>query len=141
MNLILPVGGGELWQGGEKDLLSFHPAFDVVVLMAIECQHDLKRPGVIKAGIDDKFPLTPSEKKHIETVAHKVSDAMVKALTQGKLVLSTCYAGWNRSGLVSGLTLVKCGLSPRKAIKTIRDARDGALGNPDFVRIIMESGI
>jgi hypothetical protein len=53
---------------------------------------------------------------------------------QGKRVLVRCQAGWNRSGLIMALILIKDGLKPQEAIDLIRNKRsDRALCNRSFV--------
>ena len=51
----------------------------------------------------------------------------------GKRVLIRCQAGWNRSGLVMALTLIKAGAQPQEAIDLIRKKRvPEALSNRHF---------
>jgi protein-tyrosine phosphatase len=53
---------------------------------------------------------------------------------RGKKVLVRCQAGWNRSGLVTALVLIREGYSAAEAIRLIRSKRNpAALCNPDFV--------
>lgn len=57
----------------------------------------------------------------------------------GKKVLSRCQQGWNRSGLVVALILIRAGYSAEDAISLIRERRGrDALCNPDFVDFIYE---
>ena len=52
----------------------------------------------------------------------------------GKKVLIRCQAGWNRSGLIMALVLIKEGYSAQEAIDLIRKQRSpNALCNPRFV--------
>lgn len=74
--------------------------------------------------------------------AYKVRERLDK----GEVVLVTCYAGLNRSGLISALALmvptVRCRLTPgnltsRKAIQLVRRARGAkALSNKYFVAFL-----
>ncbi len=58
---------------------------------------------------------------------------------QGKKVAARCQAGWNRSGLIIALVLLKEGYSADEAISLIRDRRSpNALCNPHFVKFIQE---
>jgi hypothetical protein len=53
---------------------------------------------------------------------------------QGKKVLIRCQAGWNRSGLITALVLMREGMPAQKAINLIREKRSAwALCNKDFV--------
>lgn len=63
------------------------------------------------------------------------------AWKRGKRVLIRCQAGWNRSGLVTALVLLKEGYSPRKAIRMLRERRSPwALCNATFERWIIDEG-
>jgi hypothetical protein len=60
---------------------------------------------------------------------------------QGKRVLVRCQAGWNRSGLIMALILIKDGLKPQEAIDLIRNKRsDRALCNSSFVNWLLNRG-
>ena len=57
----------------------------------------------------------------------------------GKRVAAKCQAGWNRSGLIAALVLLKEGYSAEDAISFIRSKRSPhALSNPHFVKFIYE---
>lgn len=59
----------------------------------------------------------------------------------GGVVLSHCQMGWNRSGLVSGLTMLELGIKG-DIVKTIQEARGpGALSNrafADYLKLLQE---
>lgn len=58
---------------------------------------------------------------------------------KGKKVLIRCQAGWNRSGLITALVLLREGWSAEEAIKTIRDNRSKyALKNQVFANWLMK---
>lgn len=60
---------------------------------------------------------------------------------QGKRVLVRCQAGWNRSGLIMALILIKDGLKPQEAIDLIRNKRsERALCNSSFVNWLLTRG-
>lgn len=109
--------------------------FDVLVLVAKEYQPaDRYFPGVqiVRAPIDDSR-LTLEEYTEVAKAAQTVAQALVR----DKKVLTTCWMGWNRSGLVNALALVNLGVSPDKSIRLVRSARGPhALGNQSFVRAI-----
>jgi len=51
----------------------------------------------------------------------------------GRKTLVRCQAGWNRSGLLTALILIRDGYSPEEAIRLIRKKRSGkALSNEIF---------
>ncbi len=57
----------------------------------------------------------------------------------GKKVLIRCQAGWNRSGLITALVLIREGLEPQKAINLIREKRSPhALCNKTFVEFLLK---
>ena len=59
---------------------------------------------------------------------------------EGKRVLIRCQAGWNRSGLVTALVLIRDGYSPEEAIDLIRANRcSHALSNSIFERWLLEA--
>ena len=54
-----------------------------------------------------------------------------------KVVAARCQMGWNRSGLIIALVLLKEGYSADEAISLIRERRSpNALCNPHFVRFV-----
>ena len=58
---------------------------------------------------------------------------------RNKVVAARCQAGWNRSGLIIALVLLKEGYSAEEAISLIREQRSpNALCNPHFVKFIEE---
>lgn len=130
--------GGSLWQGGNLDVKNNHNLFHVVVLMAEEYQPTLpRRVATVYAGIDDTETMHPELLKKTCKIADMTSDIIADAVSTGKNVLSSCWMGWNRSGLVSGLTLVKLGYDPKDAIAVVQLARQNALSNSLFKKIIL----
>lgn len=63
------------------------------------------------------------------------------AWKRGKRVLIRCQAGWNRSGLVTALVLMKEGYSPRRAIRMLRERRSRwSLCNATFEHWLLTEG-
>ena len=63
----------------------------------------------------------------------KAVDYAHAAWKDGDKVLIRCQAGWNRSGLITALVLIKDGYTPSEAIRLIRENRSThALCNRDF---------
>jgi protein-tyrosine phosphatase len=59
---------------------------------------------------------------------------------QGKKTLIRCQAGWNRSGLLMALVLIREGLTAEEAIFKIRDKRShNALCNTTFAKWLMNT--
>jgi len=109
--------------------------FSLLVLCAEEFQPPaICFPGVdvVYAPNDDNFARMPTREE-----LRLALDAARKAahtLLDGGKVLSTCWMGHNRSGLVSGLTLcLWLGVDGPTAIGMIKKVRKGALRNPGFL--------
>jgi len=110
-------------------------AFDTVVLCAEEHQ-DVRLPGVevIYAPFDDSGP--PPTAKEVQT-AWNAAKRVARRVRANRRVLVTCAKGWNRSGLVTGFTLIILGLSADQAVDVIRMARGpSALHNRYFVKLL-----
>lgn len=143
MNLVYRhPSGGALFQGDHSDTPNI-PTLDaerirlVVFAAAAVNNHALpERFDTIRLTIDDNLYPTPEQVRQYWDVADKVSDHLVRYVLNGKSVLSTCWAGRNRSGLMSAFTLMKLGATDDQAIELVRAARVGGLSNPAFVRII-----
>lgn len=105
--------------------------FDMIVLCAAEHQPDL--PGALHAPFHDREEPSDGDLRTAFAAARRVR----KAVLDKKRVLVTCYLGWNRSGLVTGLALVELGDPAERAIRRIRRARGPhALGNRTFESLV-----
>lgn len=63
------------------------------------------------------------------------------AMMSGRKCLVTCWAGINRSGLVTGISLhLATGWPGDQCVRHIRARRKNALGNPHFSRLIRALG-
>ena len=96
-------------------------------------------PGVqiIHAPADDDFSRPPPEQA-IE-IATRAAVQAARILLRGGRVLSSCWMGKNRSGLVTALTLHGLtGLSGAHVLAHIRKVRPQALSNPQFRAAIMK---
>lgn len=65
-----------------------------------------------------------------------LADLVRSMRATGKRVLIHCAAGMNRSGLLSAASLIREGYTADDAIAAIREARPGALNNPEFVDML-----
>lgn len=125
-----------LWQGAvpTPGNIIRDAGFHLLVLCASEYQlpaEDFPGVEVIHAPNedDDSRPPTREELK----IAVQAAERVVEALQAGKKVLVTCWAGRNRSGLVSALALRKhLGLSGLKVITLVQMCRPRALTNTQF---------
>ncbi len=113
--------------------------FDVLVLAAEEHQPPAYRfPGVevIHAGYDDSGKAITAREMHI---AQDAATRVSLAILSGKRVIVTCFAGLNRSGLISALALYFATgqrMSGRECLAQVRANRPGALNNPSFVALL-----
>ena len=112
--------------------------FSAVVLCAEEEQFPAEMffgIKVIHAPNDDN-PIQPPSPEQIRTAiqaAHKVA-ALVERRQKVHVV---CHAGKNRSGFVNTVAIhILTGWNGRKCIERIQSRRDGALFNPQFVRML-----
>ena len=82
------------------------------------------------------FPDSALDENNL-TEIHAIADWVYDEWKSGKKVLVRCQAGWNRSGLVTSLALMKDGHKAKDAIDLIRARRSPhALCNADFVRYL-----
>ena len=95
--------------------------FDVIVLAAEEYQPDLPGYIVMHVPLDDGPPPDMQVRARIREAAHEIANH-VRA---GRRVLCTCWQGRNRSGVLSGLALVELGLPRHRAVRRIRQYRNG----------------
>ena len=112
--------------------------FRLLVLCAMEHQPPASNfPGVrvIHAPNDDDFSRLPTRDEL--RLAIQAARQAVPILAGGGKVLSTCYMGLNRSGLVSALTLhLWLGVSGDEAIQMVRRGRKGSMRNPGFQTVL-----
>lgn len=123
---------GRLAQGSAPPLTARLP-FDVVVLAAEEYQPELPGYAVLRVPLDDGPP--PDAVTHARILA--AARAVAAHVRAGRRVLVTCWMGRNRSGVVAGLALRELGLPGWRAAERVRRARDGALTNQHFYRMVV----
>lgn len=137
-----------LFQGGTDDLDVVHEAltsnrlrtdmpFDSIVTM-----YGWARPADWKVQ-EFRYAFPDAEVDHIDF--SRLRDAVefgYKRWKSGDRVLVRCQAGLNRSGLVMALILIKDGMTPVEAIKTIRRFRGPhALCNSDYVEWLQSEAV
>jgi len=130
-----------LWQGGTDGREDFHYGvspgasslitkkdFDTVVTlygraMPVDWHVKELRFGVYDSVMDD---FDPRDLFELVKTAHT-------DWKNGKRVLIRCQAGWNRSGLITALVLMREGYTAKSAVKLIREKRSrSALCNRHF---------
>lgn len=113
---------------------------DVLVLCARENADASKYEGlivIVAPGDDDERPQMLASTIDVwKAAAHDVA----RHVREGRVVLVTCMAGHNRSGLVTALALRELtGWPGEKIIQHIQDRRLGALYNDTFVDYIINN--
>jgi protein-tyrosine phosphatase len=89
------------------------------------------RLGILDGAIDNV------DLDRVLRLVHRVHAAW----KSGDRVLVRCQAGWNRSGLVTALVLIRDGMDAHDAIELIRERRSSsALCNRDFVNWLLAHG-
>lgn len=115
------------------------PTFTTLVLCAKELL-ELTAQGlpnaypdviVLKVPLDDNKP-TQDEIRTVLVAAHDIA----VRIRRGERVLVTCNQGRNRSGLLVALTLMELGVCADAAIARVKHARNNALTNTYFVRVL-----
>lgn len=104
------------------------------------CAEEYQPPGEVFDGMavlhapndDSGLPISVEQKK----IAILASRSVARSLLRGEPVLVTCMQGRNRSGLVSALTLIRLGVRPEAAIRTVQRVRPMALSNGSFVSFL-----
>jgi hypothetical protein len=132
-----------LWQGARppEGRVLHQAGFRALVLCERAYQPGASAfPGiglVIGACLDDDEP------RRLESqAAIAAAHAVASAVAAGAKTLVTCGMGLNRSGLVTGLALLRLrpDLSAEQAVAVVRAERPGALYNPAFVALIQLMG-
>ncbi len=113
--------------------------FDVIVLCSSEYQpSDTCYPHslVIHCPFEDNIEPIP---QYLRKEMVSVSDFITSQVKSKKRVLVTCFAGLNRSGLITALTLTRgFNKSGPECVSLIRSARGNkALSNPMFLKYIL----
>lgn len=112
--------GDQLAQGSAPPLEARVP-FDVIVFSAKEYQPNLSGYDVMHVPLDDGPPPDTKTRERIRAAARQIAEH-VRA---GRRVLVTCWQGRNRSGVLAGLALVELGLPRQRAVRRIREYRNG----------------
>lgn len=139
---------GTLYQGSAPDNSPLlRKKVDAICFAAWEYQPRIKAKhlSIIRARLDDSgMPMLQRERAEAVWAANKVRTFLDK----GAIVLVTCVAGLNRSGLVCALSLMlatehstttpSC-LTSRQAIKAVRRARGPRALSNDYFLAFLES--
>jgi hypothetical protein len=124
-------GRGSLWQGAASTVhVADMHGFDTIILCAQEFQPTMARGDIeVIRFLSDDTALT---RAHLQEAIF-ISGKIERRVRAGKHVLCTCFAGFNRSGLVVALAVMKLTRrSGREVVEYIQQKRDGALCNTSF---------
>ena len=144
---VSPASGGKLFQAGISEIpqLLQNNNIYALILSASEFQPkltDLQPNFQHILGGTHIFYLPLLDIPYISqkdlSKVDEISSLAASFITKGKSVLSTCHAGLNRSGLISGHILKKItGASGNTIVDHIRYCRNPrALSNRTFAKII-----
>ena len=130
-----------LWQGGHIYRINGLPfstdltgqGFEFIVSLHIDPGMPKSVPGPevehLVYEIRDGLVLPEDE-----AMLHNLAEQVSAAVSLGMKTLVRCQAGYNRSGLVVALALIKRGYRPDDAIRLLRERRSSwVLCNPAFV--------
>lgn len=141
---------GTLSQGGWKDvddIINGVPDSpkDVTCVVLAACDYQPPNipgcPTIIRAMLIDSDTMTYAEKSDVLNVARDIAKRLADMVRGGQHVLVTCWAGLNRSGLITALTLVELGFNPPDAIEILRKTRSRhALCNHQFEDLVLSLG-
>lgn len=138
-----PSPGHGLMRAGFKTLVlcarEFQPPFEfpdgMGMLVGLRAQNPYPGVKVIYAPNDDN-PFEPPKREDL-AVAVKAAREVADGLKDGRKTLVTCWAGRNRSGLVSSLALhLLLGIPGEKAVAMVKRARKPSLTNGQFVEVL-----
>lgn len=140
-NLFL---GGHLWQKGGQGRSGLHSklhedkSWDYVVSAYLDLDYKNAFPRC-----DARLVLFDDTEKGLSEDVweqiRSVVDEVVRRWQDGQKVLVRCQAGYNRSGMLMALILMRLGFTAEKAIEQVRWRRgQSVLINPVFERYVHE---
>lgn len=117
---------GNIWMGSAP-IKKVDDSFDYIINLYAGARYSLQSHQVMVFALMNDEALIPNER-----LLHNLADTAVEFAKRGKTLIH-CQAGLNRSGLITGLTLIKQGMHPQIAIDLIRRKRSPqALFNKTF---------
>jgi len=137
--------GASLYQCGLNELMQ--PGWPANTGLVIMAAHEVKASvqscavELFDAAMNDLLDPDASQADDIWGKANRAADRGKAILDSGKSVISCCAMGHNRSALISGLILARCGVQPLESIHLIRTMRGPlAFNNPAFVGMVARNG-
>jgi protein-tyrosine phosphatase len=137
-------------QGIHDNILQALSGYQITTLvLAGEYQPILEGPEleVINTPFDDSFDMTPSTVSELLKAIKPIALQMAEKIVTGETLLSTCWAGKNRSSLLTGLALKKLRnpegkllMRGQEIIDLIRKKRSATcLCNPVFHDLVLHN--
>lgn len=108
---------GNIWQGGCFNALQLGREYKYVVSL-----YPWEKYKLAEGTIRMEYEMFDGSDVPDEDSLHSAADHVVLYAEEGRTLVH-CQAGLNRSGLVTGLALVKMGMEPHAAITLMREKR------------------
>jgi protein-tyrosine phosphatase len=141
MTPVSEILKGRLYQGGIDAPLHLQAIPDLhIATVDGSPPHPLSAKKVYYLPLIDDPTVNWSKKTSWVAEVLKAATIASESLRKGEVVLITCHAGLNRSGMITALALIDLGLSPKEAVSLVRRKRSRlALSNPQFVKVVYRS--
>jgi protein-tyrosine phosphatase len=139
---ISPIAPPLLFQGSRPPRGPALRAAGIHVVVLCDNEYQPRGPEfegvhVIHAPMLDELAPVSEENWQRARNASRIASRFMRE--HGACVLTTCRMGWNRSGFVNALILMRTiGMSGREAVRIVRERRQGALQNPYFARFVAQ---
>jgi protein-tyrosine phosphatase len=126
-----------LYMGSEEAMIT-KKKFDVVVCAAQQLSEPTQMAGnfeYVKVPLQDvEWDFADDMQQLLDLI--ELTSQLANVVKRGGKVLIYCQMGLNRSGLLTGLTLLHLGYIPKDVIKMIKRRSKITLSNKSFVKII-----
>lgn len=141
-------GGGQIYQCGYREIPRdlVRANIDLVLYCAVECPplndyFDRDNQATRHYFPNEDRMITSAHPRYQKMfhAAKPAAQLLAQRVRAGQSAISTCAAGINRSGLVTGLAMrLLTDWDGHKIVETIQNARSGALCNSAFVSMIIQ---
>lgn len=129
---------GTRYQDGRHSSISEDDSWDYIVSAYVDTKNNRSWPSCDQRIVPFSDTEEGLDDKTWDRIKSAV-EAVVDHWSEGQKVLVRCQAGFNRSGLIMALVLMKLGFTAEVAIKRLRDRRSSyVLVNPVFEEYVRE---
>jgi ADP-ribosyl-[dinitrogen reductase] hydrolase len=130
-----------VWDRNLDDDMKAIKAFEAAALVTLMPDGELQSLGVYSEQVRDKaselgiewFQLPIPDQgipdQSFETVWTAVEPRLLALLRAGRNIVIHCKGGLGRTGTIAALLLIECGADPEMAVRSVRNARPGAIEN------------